>query len=48
MAVTAKEGGMQIEYPDEAPRIHTFFEQELSKRGLKSRMGEFIPNLESR
>ena len=41
-------GGMQIEYEDEDPRIHDLFERELEKRGLKSRMGEFVPRLANR
>ena len=44
MDKSEKAGGMQIEYEDEDPRIHDLFEAELAKRGLKSRMGEFIPS----
>ena len=43
MDKSEKAGGMQIEYEDEDPRIHDLFETELGKRGLKSRMHEFIP-----
>ena len=39
-----REGRGQIEYEDEDPRIHALFEQELDKRGLRSRMHEFIPS----
>jgi len=42
------DGGMQVEYQDEDPRIHALFAEELTKRGINSRMGEFIPNLDSR
>jgi hypothetical protein len=42
MDVSAKDGGMQIEYEDEDPRIQSLYEDELSTRGLKSRMEEFI------
>ena len=42
MDVSAKDGGMQIEYEDEDPRIVSLYEDELSTRGLKSRMEEFI------
>lgn len=33
-----KEGGDQIEYPDENPRIRQIFEEELAKEGLTSKM----------
>ena len=42
MDKSVKAGGMQIEYEDEDPRIHALFEEELTKRGLKSRMHEFV------
>jgi oxalate decarboxylase/phosphoglucose isomerase-like protein (cupin superfamily) len=35
---SVKEGGTQIEYEDEDPRIRRDFEAELAKRGIKSRM----------
>jgi mannose-6-phosphate isomerase-like protein (cupin superfamily) len=37
-----KEGGRQVEYEDEDPRILRLFEQELAQRGLEPRMKEFI------
>ena len=36
------EGGEQLEYEDEDPRILRLYEEETLKRGLKSKMGEFI------
>jgi quercetin dioxygenase-like cupin family protein len=41
---SAKNGGMQIEYEDEDPRILELYENELAKRGLGSKMREFIKN----
>jgi hypothetical protein len=35
---SVKEGGTQIEYEDEDPKIRQLFETELAKRGLQSRM----------
>src|SRR6266571_3377261 len=43
MDVSVKDGGRQIEYEDEDPRIRRIFEEELRKRGTRSRMGEFVP-----
>jgi tRNA(Ile2) C34 agmatinyltransferase TiaS len=36
------EGGIQVEYEDEDPRILELYESELAKRGIQSRMREFI------
>jgi oxalate decarboxylase/phosphoglucose isomerase-like protein (cupin superfamily) len=36
---SVKEGGTQIEYEDEDPKIRRDFEAELAQRGIKSRMG---------
>lgn len=36
---SVKEGGTQIEYEDEDPKIRREFEAELAKRGIQSRMG---------
>src|SRR3712207_7872369 len=36
--VDRKQGGAQIEYPDEDPRIHEIFEAELAKNGAQCRM----------
>jgi len=38
MDVSVKEGGRQIEYEDEDPRIRQIYEDELRKRGIPSRM----------
>jgi len=43
MDVNVKEGGRQIEYEDEDPRIRRIYEDELRKNGVPSRMGEFLP-----
>ncbi len=41
--VSMKQGGSQIEYEDEDPDIHRFFEAELAKHGATCRMKFFIP-----
>jgi mannose-6-phosphate isomerase-like protein (cupin superfamily) len=40
MDVSVKEGGRQIEYEDEDPRVRRTYERELAKRGVTSRMDE--------
>jgi hypothetical protein len=40
--VSVKEGGFQIEYEDQDPRIHRMFLDELAKNGGKCRMAEFM------
>ena len=40
--VSAKEGGIQVEYEDEDPRILDLYEQECAKHGVTSRMHEFV------
>lgn len=45
MDVSVKEGGRQIEYQDEDPRILQMFEEELAKHGVKSRMREVFESL---
>lgn len=42
MDVSVKEGGRQIEYEDEDPRIRRIYEEELARRGVASRMGELL------
>jgi len=36
------DGGNQIDYADQDPRIHALFQDELAKRGIKPAMGQFI------
>ncbi len=43
MDVSVKEGGRQVEYEDEDPRIRRMYETELAKRGLRSHMDEVFP-----
>ena len=38
----AKEGGWQIEYADQDPRIHPMFLRELARHGVRSRMGKYF------
>lgn len=40
--VSVKDGGAQIEYQDQDPRIHTLWLKELGKTGVTSQMGEFF------
>ena len=40
--VSFKQGGAQIEYTDQDPRIHRMYLEELARNGVKSRMGEFM------
>jgi uncharacterized RmlC-like cupin family protein len=42
MDVSVKDGGCQIEYEHQDPRIHKMFLQELAKHGVRSGMGKFI------
>ena len=37
-----KDGGCQIEYEDQDPRIHDIFLEELAKTGASSKMGQFF------
>ena len=41
--VSIKEGGIQLEYEDEAKRVHDIFEAELAKHGQECRMKNLIP-----
>jgi hypothetical protein len=43
MDVSVKDGGRQIEYEDEDPRIRRIYEEELRRGGVGSKMGEFLP-----
>ena len=40
--VSIKEGGRQIEYEDQDPRIHRIYLEELQRTGVESRMGKFF------
>ena len=40
--VSLKEGGDQIEYADEDPKVRAMFEEALAKNGVKSRMDEVL------
>ena len=42
MDVNVQDGGCQIEYEDQDPRIHRIYLNELAKHGVKSGMGAFI------
>jgi quercetin dioxygenase-like cupin family protein len=43
VSTSLKEGGDQIEYEDQDPRIHTMWLDELSRRGVTPRMEKFFP-----
>ena len=40
--VSFKQGGAQIEYTDQDPRIHRMYLEALAKNGVQCRMGEFV------
>jgi hypothetical protein len=40
--VSIREGGGQIEYADQDPRIHALWLSELGKTGVRSRMGKLF------
>ena len=40
--VSIKEGGIQLEYEDEDPRVHEIFEEELAKYGQQCRMKNLV------
>jgi mannose-6-phosphate isomerase-like protein (cupin superfamily) len=40
--VNVNDGGFQIEYGDQDPRIHAIFLEELAKNGVECRMGAFM------
>ena len=42
MDVNVRDGGAQIEYEDQDPRIHKIYLEALSRTGAESRMAEFI------
>ena len=41
--MSEREGGGQVEYPDENPEIHHLFEEELAEHGVTCRMEELSP-----
>ena len=41
--VSIKEGGIQVEYEDEAREIHQIFEKQLAEKGVTCNMKAFIP-----
>jgi hypothetical protein len=41
-ATSTKEGGDQIEYEDQDPRIHPMWHDEIAKHGLTSKMDRFF------
>jgi mannose-6-phosphate isomerase-like protein (cupin superfamily) len=42
VSTSVKEGGDQIEYADQSPRVHELFKQEAAKNGVKVRMDGLI------
>ena len=42
MDVSIKDGGKQIEYEDQHPKVHPTYLEALAKHGAKSKMGKFI------
>jgi hypothetical protein len=43
VSTSIKEGGDQIEYEDQDPRIHAMWLEELKKHGATPRMDKFFP-----
>ena len=42
MDVNVRDGGNQVEYEDQHPKVHEIYLQALAKTGAKSKMGKFI------
>ncbi len=42
----AKKGGLQIDYPDQDPRVHAMWLKELAKTGVASKMGDIFDEAE--
>jgi gentisate 1,2-dioxygenase len=40
--VDVKDGGRQIEYEDQDPRVHEIYLEELAKNGVESKMGDYV------
>ena len=47
MDVSVKDGGRQIEYEDQDPRIHRLYVEELRRRGIEPRMDEVLAHVRS-
>jgi hypothetical protein len=45
MDVSVKDGGRQVEYEDQDPRIHRLYLEELRRRGIEPRMDEVSAGL---
>jgi hypothetical protein len=43
MDVSVRDGGRQIEYEDQDPRIHRIYLEELARNGVQSRMDAILP-----
>ena len=43
MDVSVRDGGRQIEYEDEDPRIRQIYAEELRRNGIASKMDELLP-----
>ena len=43
VSVNIKEGGDQIEYEDQDPRIHPLWLEEMRKNGVTARMEKYFP-----
>jgi hypothetical protein len=44
VSVDIKEGGDQIEYEDQDPRIHRIWLDEMKKNGVEPKMEKFFPS----
>ena len=42
MDVSIKDGGRQVEYEDQDPRIHQIYLEELARHGVRSRMDAIL------
>ncbi len=42
MDVSVRDGGKQIEYEDQNPKVHPMYLEALAKHGAKSKMGKFV------
>jgi hypothetical protein len=44
VSTSIKEGGDQIEYEDQDPRIHRIWLEEMRKNGVEPKMDKFFPS----